>query len=310
MARIRTIKPDFWTDEKVVELSAFARLLFIGLWNFADDEGRMECSPKRIKMQILPADSAEVPRLLDELRRLDLIDLYTVDGIDYLQINGFAKHQKVDKRSPSRHPKKPTDGEKPAEVPQVPPTEGKGSGREGKESTPSVITKTTAASEPAAGVVPADAVDPPPPTPTATVAAAVDALRVGLAVGTAEHDRAGELWGVMAANGVKGTAAHPAVVEMARDGVSAEQLRKAIAEARKSNGAQLNPAYLAAIVDRLKTEPTKGDGKASAWATDERATEAKARELGLWPAKANESWNDLRNRIRTKMARQAEESVR
>ena len=30
MARIRTIKPDFWTDEKVVELSAFARLLFIG----------------------------------------------------------------------------------------------------------------------------------------------------------------------------------------------------------------------------------------------------------------------------------------
>ena len=216
MARIRTIKPDFWTDEKVVELSAFARLLFIGLWNFADDEGRMECSPKRIKMQILPADSAEVPRLLEEIRALGLIDIYTVDGIDYLQVQGFAKHQKVDKRSPSKHPKKPVDGSKPAEVPRVPPTEGKGSGMEGKESIPSVITKTTAAPEPSAGVVPADAVDPPPPAPNAAVAAAVDALRVGLAVGTEEHDRAGGVWGVMAANGDKGTAAHPALIEMAR----------------------------------------------------------------------------------------------
>ena len=40
MARIRTVKPDIWTDEKFVELSPLARLLFIGLWNFADDEGR------------------------------------------------------------------------------------------------------------------------------------------------------------------------------------------------------------------------------------------------------------------------------
>lgn len=30
MARIRTIKPDFWTDEKLVKLSMEARLFFIG----------------------------------------------------------------------------------------------------------------------------------------------------------------------------------------------------------------------------------------------------------------------------------------
>ena len=64
MARIRNIKPDFWTDEKLVELETWERLLFIGLWNFADDEGFMPYSPKRIKMQIFPGDSLEVSRIL------------------------------------------------------------------------------------------------------------------------------------------------------------------------------------------------------------------------------------------------------
>lgn len=304
MARIRTIKPDFWTDEKVVELSAFARLLFIGLWNFADDEGRMEYSPKRIKMQILPADSAEIPRLMEELSALGLIAIYSVENIDYLQIAGFAKHQKVDKRSPSRHPP-------PADSRRVPPTEGKGrewNGREGKETTPAVPIETTPDSETPAGVVPPDGGTATPP-PDPAVHAAFEALRVGLAAGTAEHERSGELWGVMAANGVKGTAAHPAVVEMARAGVTVAELRAAIAEARKNQDGQLNPAYLAAIVDRLKTAP-KANGKAHAWATDERATEAKARELGLWPAKGGESWDGLRGRIRAKLATKAEEAVR
>lgn len=308
MARIRTIKPDFWTDEKVVELSAFARLLFIGLWNFADDEGRMECSPKRIKMQILPADSAEVPRLLDELRRFDLIDIYAVDGVEYLQIQGFAKHQKIDKRSASKYPKRPAGSAVPADSPRIPPTEGngmEGNGRE--ESTPAVVTETTAAPEAVAGVVPAEAGTA---TPDPRVAAQLAELRVGLPVGTDDHDRAGELWAVLKANGCRGTAAHPSVIEMVRASVTVPELRAAILEARKSNDGPLNPAYLAPIVERLRSGKGKANGKASAWATDERATEAKARELGLWPARGGESWDDLRGRIRAKLSRHAEESVR
>jgi len=54
MPRIRTIKPEFWTDDKIVELSFPARLLFIGLWNFCDDWGRMEYKPKSIKLRIFP----------------------------------------------------------------------------------------------------------------------------------------------------------------------------------------------------------------------------------------------------------------
>lgn len=123
MARIRSIKPDFWTDEKVVELSPFARLLFIGLWNFVDDEGRMTYSPLSIKLKILPADSLDISELLGEIRGKSLITVYPVDGIEYLQVNGFASHQKIDKRTPSKLPPPPNSPEKPPRKGR----EGKGS---------------------------------------------------------------------------------------------------------------------------------------------------------------------------------------
>lgn len=107
MARIRTIKPEFWTDEKVVELSAFARLLFIGIWNFVDDEGRMAFSPKRLKMQVFPSDDVDCASLIDELLRQGLVLVYEVNGARYMQVYGFAKHQKIDKRSASKHPAPP-----------------------------------------------------------------------------------------------------------------------------------------------------------------------------------------------------------
>ena len=126
MARIRTIKPDFWTDEKIVELSAFARLLFIGLWNFADDDGRMAYSPKKIKMQIFPADTLNISELFGEIRGESLIEIYTVDSIEYLQINHFSKHQKIDKRTPSKFPEPSKNSTTPTEFPRIPTTEGKG----------------------------------------------------------------------------------------------------------------------------------------------------------------------------------------
>jgi len=99
MARIRTIKPEFWTSEQVMECSANARLLFIGLWNFCDDVGRMAMSPKRIKAQILPSDdvtSSDVLGMLQELSANGLIRFYTVDGKDYLAVTGW-QHQRIDK---------------------------------------------------------------------------------------------------------------------------------------------------------------------------------------------------------------------
>lgn len=105
MARIRTVKPEFWTDEKIVQLPYEARLLFIGLWNFADDEGRLPDEPDRIKLQIFPADQkAPVANLLDLLVASDLLSRF-VDmetGAQTLVVNGFGSHQKISHSTPSR----------------------------------------------------------------------------------------------------------------------------------------------------------------------------------------------------------------
>lgn len=120
MACIRTVKPDFWTDEKVVELSFAARLLFIGLWNFADNSGRMYYSPKRIKMQIFPADKIDITPLLTELQRERLVVMYSVEGQDFLQVINFSKHQKTDPRYESKLPAPPNHTESHPTTPNPP----------------------------------------------------------------------------------------------------------------------------------------------------------------------------------------------
>ncbi len=40
MARIRSVKPEFWTDGTNLGLSDSCALFFIGLWNFCDDDGK------------------------------------------------------------------------------------------------------------------------------------------------------------------------------------------------------------------------------------------------------------------------------
>ena len=92
--KIRGIKPEFWTDEKVVEVSAFARLVFLGLWNMACDNGHVEDSSRRIKMTILPADDVSCADLLRELEAIGLIE--RADG--WITVPHLSAHQKVDRR--------------------------------------------------------------------------------------------------------------------------------------------------------------------------------------------------------------------
>lgn len=94
MAKIRGIKPDFWTDDDIVELSAHARLLYIGLWNFACDNGHVEDRPRQIKMRILPADDVDVDALLDELTTGTRI----TRSEGWVTIPNLGEHQRIDKR--------------------------------------------------------------------------------------------------------------------------------------------------------------------------------------------------------------------
>lgn len=102
MARIRSIKPQFWTSEQVAECSPNARLLFIGLWNFCDDYGIHPASVKRLKMEIYPSDdfcSADIRRMIDELIANGLIEEYEIEGIQYWRVTGWDKHQKPDTKT-------------------------------------------------------------------------------------------------------------------------------------------------------------------------------------------------------------------
>lgn len=140
MARIRTIKPEFWTDEKVVALSFAARLLFLGLLNFADDEGRMAYSFMRLKMQIFPNDEIDILPLVKELWiTTKMVAIYEVDGSKYLQVNNFRRHQKNEKHTPSKFPA-PKSGNPPleAEISTGKEWKGKEGNRKGKKQNPSV----------------------------------------------------------------------------------------------------------------------------------------------------------------------------
>lgn len=114
MARARNIKPSFFTNEDLVELSFETRLLFIGLWTLADRAGRLEDRPKRIKMAVFPADSVDVERSLADLEAAKFIDRYEAEGKLCIQIINFLKHQNPHiKEAPSTLPeRKSTDQER------------------------------------------------------------------------------------------------------------------------------------------------------------------------------------------------------
>ena len=112
MSRIRTIKPQFFTDEIIAELPPLARLLFIGLWTLADRAGRLEDRTKRIKVELLPYDDVDVDEMLNILADRHFITRYTVDFHRYIEIRTFDKHQKPNVReSPSVIPKISTEND-------------------------------------------------------------------------------------------------------------------------------------------------------------------------------------------------------
>lgn len=105
MARIRTIKPTFWTDEDMAEVSEAACLLAIGLLNYADDEGYFNANPKLIKAAVFPLrePSGSIPVLLQELSNCGYIRLFSAqNGKRFGLIINFTKHQVINKKTTSK----------------------------------------------------------------------------------------------------------------------------------------------------------------------------------------------------------------
>lgn len=95
MARIRTIKPEFFTSEDVVALSYQARLLYIATWCEADREGRLSWKPATLKMRYFPADGIDIDDLCKELIDAGLVRLY---GDGFAVIPTFSTHQHINPR--------------------------------------------------------------------------------------------------------------------------------------------------------------------------------------------------------------------
>lgn len=95
MARIRTIKPEFFTSEDIVALPSMARLLYIATWCEADKEGRLPWKPTTFKLRYFPGDECDINALCARLVDAGLVVLYG-HGLAY--IPKFKDHQHLNPR--------------------------------------------------------------------------------------------------------------------------------------------------------------------------------------------------------------------
>ena len=105
MARNRMIKKEFWTSEQVMNLTIPARLLFIGMWNQADDEGILKNSALQLKAQIFPCDEQitvnDIKNYLNDILNQGLIAVNSTH--DLIKIKKWKEHQKISRPTPSTH---------------------------------------------------------------------------------------------------------------------------------------------------------------------------------------------------------------
>ena len=122
MARIRTIKPEFWDSPSTAAASPWARLLFIAMWNWADDHGRGTANLKELEGFAFPNDdefcgcsgntahmhgntarcsgnTVNFRALVAEVSECYGVVFYTVKGRPYYEIPSWNEHQRNERRS-------------------------------------------------------------------------------------------------------------------------------------------------------------------------------------------------------------------
>ncbi len=74
--RIRSIKPEYWTDGKILRLPDSPALFFIAFWNFCEDDGKMQFDLQEIKGRM--AGRWNLGQIRNYLRQLSLMGLVRV----------------------------------------------------------------------------------------------------------------------------------------------------------------------------------------------------------------------------------------
>lgn len=112
MARIRTIKPDFYRHEGLQDLEAanpgkYCMLVFSALWGHCDKAGRFEWRPRTLKLDILPFLAFDMADTLAALCEAGFVTKYEVDSKEYGLIKSFQEHQRINGKEAQEQEKYP-----------------------------------------------------------------------------------------------------------------------------------------------------------------------------------------------------------
>ncbi len=108
MARKRMVDPNIWQSEDFGKLSNLAKIVFIGLFSLADDEGRGRANPMYLKSNLFPYNedmrSADIEKALLEISSNMSVVFYSCDGSSYYSLLSWYTFQKIEKPTNSKLP--------------------------------------------------------------------------------------------------------------------------------------------------------------------------------------------------------------
>lgn len=279
MARARNIKPGFFTNDLLAEINPLGRILFAGLWTIADREGRLLDRPKKIKAEVLPFDSCNIDKLLADLMKHGFIYRYSVNGVWYIQIVNWKKHQN------------PHIKEAESTVPAPCST-----------STEQVQEQCRDKPNPErAGLIPdslnlvAESIKTTPPTTAESIAQETDetpSSSSDLSRGKVLADRLAK-WEGGRGKTFRFDAGHPWIQRWVQAGITDPQLREAYDMAltqreHDNDPTPVNVGFMDVFVAKLMNPPGESavSGVVKAWHETASGIEAKGKELGIEPPSA------------------------
>lgn len=103
------VDPNIWQSEDFSKLSTLAKLVFIGLFSLADDEGRGRANPTYLKSTLFPYNedfkSSDIQNVLIEISRNMSVIFYSYEESSYYELLSWDVFQKIDRPTPSQIPK-------------------------------------------------------------------------------------------------------------------------------------------------------------------------------------------------------------
>lgn len=106
--RKRMLDPALWSDPDFSILSIKARLLFIAMISHADDEGRGEAHPGKLRRDAFGYDDItldEIEKLVAEINnQMRSVQVYQIEGRRYYQLLKWREYQYIQKPRPSTLP--------------------------------------------------------------------------------------------------------------------------------------------------------------------------------------------------------------